>query len=84
MEEQKLATLKRITRKQAEALAVEKGATLTCESETETNWRRHGRGNITITKERWYKLSTSDKKFYTLTGVRDFLLQDASSMLAHE
>jgi hypothetical protein len=76
METSKLATPKRITFKQTEALAAEKGATLTRECETETNWRRHGRGSITITKEHWYQLSTlPDKKFSQLTDVRDFLLQ---------
>ena len=76
METSKLATPKRITFKQTEALAAEKGATLTRECETETNWRRHGRGSITITNNSWYKLSMfPDEKFTYLTEVRDFLLK---------
>jgi hypothetical protein len=78
IEEPKLATLKRITFDQAEALAAEKGATLTCESDKKTNWRKGGRGTITITNNSWYKLSTSDKKFSYLTDVRDFLFKDES------
>jgi|SRR5271166_2912198 len=70
----KLATLKRITFKQAEALAAEKGATLICDTETKTRFRKGGRGTITITNY-CYKLSTSDKEFSCLTDVRDFLLQ---------
>jgi len=70
----KLATLKRITFEQAEALAVEKGATLTRESEKISRFGRQG--SYTITKSRWYKLSTvPDKKLFLLTNVRDFLLQ---------
>jgi hypothetical protein len=61
-------TLKRITFKQAEALAAEKGTTLTRESDVKF------RKNNTITTV-WYKLSTSDKKFPLLTDVRVFLLK---------
>lgn len=71
-----LATLGRVTFDQVEALAAEKGAKLTRESESETHWRRHGRGSITITKERWYRLSTSDQKFRYLIEVWDFLLEE--------
>ena len=70
----KLAKLKRITFEQVEALATEKGATLTCESETKTTFRKGG-GTQTITNYH-YKLSTlPDKEFSHLTDVRDFFLQ---------
>lgn len=63
----KLATLKRITVKQAEALAIEKGAQLICESEKV--FRKGRRRTNTITNG-WYKLSTlPDKKFSALTYV---------------
>ena len=68
----KLATLKRITFKQTEALATEKGVQLF--QETETVFRKCGRYTNTIT-DSWYELSTSDKIFSRLTNVRDFLME---------
>ena len=69
MNTEKLATLKRITFTQTEALAAEKGAVLTRESETNFV----GYGNIVT--DHWYTLSTvPDQKFSCLTDVLDFLL----------
>jgi hypothetical protein len=65
---------KRITFKQAEALAAEKGAKLICESQM--NFRKGRRRTNTIT-DSWYKLSTTDRKFTLLTDVRVFLLKEA-------
>jgi hypothetical protein len=73
IDEATLATLKRITFDQAEALAREKGIKLT--RERERSFYKNGRYTNTITNV-WYKLSTlPDKKFPYLTDVRDFLLE---------
>jgi hypothetical protein len=72
-----MVTLKRITFKQAEALASAKGAKLTRESDVQ--FRRNGRYTNTYTNS-WYELSTCpDKEFPTLLAVQDFLLERLQS-----
>lgn len=68
----KLATLKLITFTQTKALAAEKGAVLTRESEMK--FRNNG-GHTNAITSYWYKLSTvPGQQFSCLTDVRDFLL----------